>query len=133
MYNLNIVIDRICSQCKQKGISVNQMLIASNAGKSLVDNMKKGRNPSIDRIFLVAKYLNTTSDYLLGLTDTPQQEKQTLPTPKQTVLKEQRQELLNNYDMMNQKGQQALLSYSDYLAKQSENLKASDQNNKIVS
>lgn len=133
MYDLNIVIDRICSQCKQKGISVNQMLIASNAGKSLVDNMKKGRNPSIDRIFLVAKYLNTTSDYLLGLTDTPHQENQTLSEPKQTVSKHQRQELLNNYDMMNQKGQQALLSYSDYLAKQSENLKASDQNNKIVS
>lgn len=118
MYNLSIVISRIRAECDKMGISVNQMLIESGAGKSLVDNMKKGRNPSIDRIYMVASFLHTSSDYLLGLTNEP------MPKESEVVSKNpqgNRSEanLLNNIEnntkTLNAKGLQRLSDYSDDL------------------
>lgn len=118
MYNLPTVIDRINAECEKNGISVNQMLIASTAGKSLVDNMKRGRNPSIDKLYLVASYLNTTSDYLLGLTDEPTQNEPEVSS-KNLHGNESVADLMNNIEnnakVMNIKGLQRLSDYSDDL------------------
>lgn len=133
MYNLPTVINRINAECEKNGISVNQMLIASMAGKSLVDNMKRGRNPSIDKLYLVASFLNTTSDYLLGLTDNPNQQNYTIPIVQPNHPDEQRQRLNDNYDALNQTAQKALVDYSDFMTTKPENLKEAAEDNKNVS
>ncbi len=135
MFNLSTVIDRISAECEKNGISVNQMLIASMAGKSLVDNMKRGRNPSIDKLYLVASFLNTTSDYLLGLTDeiNNQGEKHILSVTQSPGHDEQRQQLLDNYDKMNEDGKNELVGLSEIISGNPKYLKAGNEDNKIVS
>lgn len=53
------------------GLSKNKLLINVNLHKSIFDNMKKGQIPSIDKIHLIANYLDCSVDYLLGRTDNP--------------------------------------------------------------
>lgn len=73
--NTQIIISRISELCKEKSISINQMLKETNLNKSLVDNLKKGSIPSIDKIEGVADYFNVSIDYILGKSD--QKEKPT--------------------------------------------------------
>lgn len=54
---------------KDKGISINKMLIECDLNKSTVDNMKRGQMPSADKLAKIANYLGVTTDYLLGISD----------------------------------------------------------------
>lgn len=67
----NILITSISRLCDQHGISINKMLQDVGLNKSLVDNLKKGSMPSIDKITKIADYFGVTVDYLLGKSDTP--------------------------------------------------------------
>ncbi len=70
-----IIVDRISGLCEEKSVSINQMLKETNLNKSLVDNLKKGSIPSVDKIECVADYFGVSVDYLLGKTE--QKEKPT--------------------------------------------------------
>lgn len=65
---LETMIDRIKNLCITKGVSINQMLKETNLNKSVIDNIKKGSIPSIDKIEKIADYFNVSVDYLLGRT-----------------------------------------------------------------
>ena len=65
----SLLIERISRLCEAKGVSINQMLQDAGVSKSLVDNLKKGSSPSVDKIAFVADYLQVSIDYLLGRTD----------------------------------------------------------------
>jgi len=67
----SLIIERIKEQCAAKGISVNKALLESGLSKSIVDNLKKGSAPSIDKMAVLADYLNCSVDYLLGRTPAP--------------------------------------------------------------
>ena len=67
--NTNILISSISTLCNQHDISINKMLQDVGLSKSLVDNLKKGSMPSIDKITKIADYFGVTVDYLLGKTD----------------------------------------------------------------
>lgn len=67
----NTLITSISRLCDQHGISINKMLQDVGLNKSLVDNLKKGSMPSIDKITKIADYFGVTVDYLLGKTETP--------------------------------------------------------------
>lgn len=54
---------------KIKGVSKTKALTDSGAGKDLVSNVKKGQNPSIDKLERLADYFNVSVDYLLGRTE----------------------------------------------------------------
>ena len=71
MYNLQIIESRIMEIAAKKGLSKNKLLINSEMGKSFFDNMKKGRIPSVERLHIIADYLNVSIDYLVGRTDKP--------------------------------------------------------------
>lgn len=120
MYNLSQIVTRIVDLCDQKGISVNQMLSEANLSKSVIDNMKRGRNPSIDRIYQLADYFCCSIDYLLCREsyDTP-----LTKSSLQPVLDEHQQKLLNDYNKLNHTAQKSLLSYADFMTTQSENFK----------
>lgn len=61
--NLITKIDLLCSQ---KHISINQMLKDCELNKSVIDNLKKGSVPSVDKINKIASYFNVSTDYLLN-------------------------------------------------------------------
>ena len=57
---------------KQKNLSKNKLLQNVQLNKSVFDNMKKGQIPSIDKIHIIAEYLDCSIDYLVGRTDVPE-------------------------------------------------------------
>lgn len=71
MYNLEIIEQRIVYIAKKLGLSKNKLLMNANMGKNLFYNMKRGTIPSVEKIHIIADYLNVSVDYLLGRTDNP--------------------------------------------------------------
>lgn len=71
MYNSDILIDNISTLCRKRNISINQMLKEAQLAVSVIDNIKRGRVPSIDKIYALASYFNCSIDYLVGRTDNP--------------------------------------------------------------
>lgn len=69
-YSIETIIDRIQQACAENDVTVNKMGIESGAGKSAVDNIKKGSMPASDKLAKMADYLNCSVDYLLGREDT---------------------------------------------------------------
>lgn len=67
--NAQQLAERIEKLCSGNGISANRMLNISGAGERLIQNLKKGSLPSIDKIYKIADYFNVSVDYLLGRTN----------------------------------------------------------------
>ena len=66
------VVANILRICKEKGTSPTVACKESGAGKDMVTNMKKkGTQPSIERIRLLAEYLGVTAGDLLGEKEKP--------------------------------------------------------------
>lgn len=72
MYNLGIIEQRIMCIAKKLGLSKNKLLMNANMGKNLFDTMKRGTIPSVEKIHIIADYLDVSVDFLLGRTDIPQ-------------------------------------------------------------
>lgn len=68
-YDLQLIENRIMSIATIKGLSKNKLLMEVKLNKSIFDNMKKGRIPSVDKIHAIADYLDCPVDYLLGRTN----------------------------------------------------------------
>jgi transcriptional regulator with XRE-family HTH domain len=65
-------IDKIKTLAKSKGISISFICEQFGAGRGYLNDIARGKNSmSDDRIFKIAKILNTTYDYLTDLTDNP--------------------------------------------------------------
>lgn len=63
----------IKSRCKEKKISITQLLSECEITKSFVyDLEKRNASPSVDRLAKIADYLDCSVDYLLGRTDSPE-------------------------------------------------------------
>ncbi|MBO5103938.1 MAG: helix-turn-helix transcriptional regulator [Ruminococcus sp.] len=76
MYNSAEIAEKIKSICKQKKISINQMLKDCEITKSFIyDLEKRNMSPSCDRIARIANYFDCSVDYLLGRTDNPDSHK----------------------------------------------------------
>lgn len=69
----NIVLSsRIKDQCKQKALTVKQLLENCEMNRNTIyDLEKRAVFPSCDKIARVADYLDCSVDYLLGRTDKP--------------------------------------------------------------
>ena len=94
----NILSTRISDLCKEKNISINQMLIEAKVNKSTIDNLKKGSMPSVEKIYIIAEYFNVTIDYLLGKTDEIKKEPEIKPSKLlKNSLSTQEWNLLNAY------------------------------------
>ena len=65
--NILTVVENIQRICKEKGTTPTTACKESGAGKDMVTNMKKkGTQPSIERMELLARYLGVTTGTLLG-------------------------------------------------------------------
>ncbi len=65
---INETVIKIQNLCNQNNIAIDAMLKKCNLNPSVIDNMKKGSMPSVDKILTIAKYFNVSVDYLLGYT-----------------------------------------------------------------
>lgn len=63
--------ERLKKACDLRNIAVNSVVKATLPSNGVVDNWKKGGSPRADAVQKIAKYLNVSSDYLLGLSDNP--------------------------------------------------------------
>ena len=63
--------DRLKIACDLRNIALNTVVRATLPSNGVVENWKKGGSPRADAVLKIAKYLNVSSDYLLGLTDNP--------------------------------------------------------------
>lgn len=71
MNNVQIA-DLISKECKQKNIKISELLQDCNINHSFISDIRhKNRAPSVDKISVIADYLDVSVDYLLGRTDTP--------------------------------------------------------------
>lgn len=67
MNNSQIAI-RIKNKCKEKKISINQLTKDCGFGKNLINDMEnKNTSPSVDKIIIIANYLECSVNYLLGI------------------------------------------------------------------
>lgn len=71
MYDLNILLERISKLCETNSLSINQMLKLASLSPSVVDNIKRGRIPSIDKIQTIATFFDCSIDYIVGRTEEP--------------------------------------------------------------
>lgn len=63
-FDLSIIISNIEKLCGKK--NVKNELLNAGVSRNVVENMKKGSMPSIDKIAKIADYFGVTTDYLLG-------------------------------------------------------------------
>lgn len=67
----DILFNRIKETAKrQKNMNVKEVGTALKLGENAIYSWKKS-NPSIDKVEKVSDFLNVSTDYLLGRTDTP--------------------------------------------------------------
>lgn len=111
MYNSQEIAQRIKLHAKNKGISVNQLLLSCGLGKNTVSKMSNGTDILSLNLAKIADYLDCSVDYLLGRTE------QIISEQQKNVPAENKdkQTLIDNYDKLNTEGQEKLIDYSDDL------------------
>ena len=72
MYDSQEIAKRIKSQCKQKGISLGDMLSSCGLGINTISKMSKGTDILTLNFVKIADHLDCSVDYLLGRTDVPE-------------------------------------------------------------
>lgn len=71
-YDTTLLAKIIEQLCDEHHIAVKEMLIRSGLNRNVVDNLKKGSIPSVDKIAQIADYFDCSVDYLLGRSDNSQ-------------------------------------------------------------
>ena len=66
-----ILYSRIKVLCEKYSITLSKLESDIGLATSSIRKWKSTSSPSIDKILLVAKYFNVSSDYLIGLSDIP--------------------------------------------------------------
>ncbi len=110
----NIQIATIIKQlCKSKNITVKFLLEQCNINKGFMYELeKRGKVPSIDKLELIADYLNVSVDYLLGRTDIENSNIATpnSPTVPTLELNENESELLRIYRSLSVRSKNELMT-----------------------
>ena len=70
MFNQIIVGERLKALRKEKGISQTALGNVIGITKASVSDLEHGRqSTTLENLYILAQYLDTTSDYLLGLSN----------------------------------------------------------------
>lgn len=121
----------ILKQMKKEAKKTSQK-ISDETGipKSTIDKLFIGRtkDPSLSQIRAIVHCLGYTLDDLDDSNKNLDNNKKIVLTENED---EQKQQLLHNYDKMNETAQNTLVKYSEFMASQPENLKIEADNNKM--
>lgn len=99
--NVKLVVENIQRFCKERGTNPTVAGRESGAGRDLVSNMKrKGTQPSIEKIRLLADYLGVTTSELLGEAKKPTVQDDGLTEAEQALMDLFRQLTPDQQDMV---------------------------------
>ncbi len=123
MFTPSEIAERIKQCARKRGVTVKSVLQEAGVGEKMVSNMsgKNGSYPQSDKLAKVAVYLNCSVDYLLGC----ETEKNTVTQFGNSNTK--KEQLIKNYELLNEEGQEDLLDYSDMLASNPRKIKEGDK------
>ena len=112
--------DYINNRRKQLNMSVDDLVEASGIPKGTLSKITAGinTNPTLSTIEAICKALDCSIDEAVV-------EKKS-PTTNNSEDDKNKQKLINNYDLLNNEGQQDLVEYSDMLAGNPRKIKESD-------
>ncbi|MGN0642265.1 MAG: hypothetical protein ACI4JJ_03890 [Huintestinicola sp.] len=65
VFSTEILAQNIIALCIRENISVNSMLKCCNLNGSIVENIRKGYFPNVDKVAVIAQYFNVSMEYLL--------------------------------------------------------------------
>lgn len=106
----------------QQNVTAYKMSKDTGISDRLIGYWKKGdKLPSAENLIIIAKYFSISVDYLLGLTDVPNS--LTLSQENHSILSEEEEHLVHNFNMLNETGKISLLQYLNFMVNQPENLK----------
>ena len=63
---------RLKEECKKQGVKMTPLIIECGGARANVTTWKNGTMPNSKIVIELAKKLNVSADYLLGLTDNPE-------------------------------------------------------------
>lgn len=66
IFNIEVLTQNIIDLCAKENISVNRMLKECGLSKNVIDNLKKGYEPRLAKIVIIADYFGVTVDYLIN-------------------------------------------------------------------
>lgn len=84
-FDIQILVNRISELCVTTNVSVNKMLSECGLSKSIMDNLKKGSVPSVEKLLKIAEYFNVSTDYLLGKESSPTSSADMSPDDKELM------------------------------------------------
>lgn len=113
------------------GLSQKELALSLGIKPTTFNGYETGaHDPKSEILSKIALKCDTTVDYLLGITDNPMKTKDKKIAPTESE-DEQKQQLLHNYDKMNDKAQKTLVKYSEFMLSEPENLKSNTEIDKI--
>ena len=68
MFNLQIIEDRIMSIISPMKLSKNKFLQDAGVQKNFFDSIHQGKVPSVEKVYIIAEYLDISTDFILGRT-----------------------------------------------------------------
>lgn len=66
IFNIETLTQNIIDLCARENVSVNRMLKECGLNKSVIDNLKRGFEPRLSKIVIIADYFGVTVDYLIN-------------------------------------------------------------------
>lgn len=116
-------IERILNLLEKSGESARQVEIKAGLSNASFQAWRNGRNkPSADAIVKIAQYFNVTTDYLLGLSDSPSSEvmPQAVQPAQSSNLTPQEIEMLTLFRQLTAIQQGKVLGYTESFLKNSQ-------------
>lgn len=98
----DIIYERVLSLCNKHGITINALEKALGFSTGSIGKWKRGSYPKANAVCVVAEYFNTTTDYLLGLTEISQ-------TPQEIYGSDWQPELIQAYERLTEPDRQRLI------------------------
>ena len=65
-FDLSVMIQQIELLCKRDHISIQKMLLNAGLSVYVMDNLRKGSIPSVDKVIAIADYFHVSVETLIG-------------------------------------------------------------------
>ncbi len=96
----NVFVQNIKRLCTKKGIKPTNACKESGVGSSFINDIERGRTPSVAKVQMLADYLGVTTSELLGETKKPTVQDDGLTEAEQALMELFRQLTPDQQDMV---------------------------------
>ena len=96
----NVFVQNIKRLCTKKGVKPTNACKESGVGSSFINDIERGRTPSVAKVQMLADYLGVTTSELLGETKKPTVQDDGLTEAEQALMDQFRQLTPEQQDMV---------------------------------